>query len=169
MQLLFLEITRYLARSRPHFGWWCLISANQSIVPVDGQAKLTHWGREKNGRHFPDDIYKYIFWKENVKFVPKGPINYIPTLVQIMFWRRPDDNPLSGPMMVRLLTHICVIRPQWVKSYNHSQAEGYSILNYAHQHRSDFSSGSILSISFRVASAALSKPWCNWSNIMEYG
>ena len=46
----------------------------------------------QDGRHFPDDIFKYIFLNENVqilitisqKFVPKGPINNIPSLVQIM-------------------------------------------------------------------------------------
>ena len=32
-----------------------------------------------------------------------------------MAWRRPGDKPLSEPMMVCLLTHICVTRPQWVK------------------------------------------------------
>ena len=76
----------------------------------------------QNGRHFADDIFKCIFLNENVwipikislKFVPKGPINNIPSLVQIMVWRRPCDKPLSEPMMVRLLTHICVTRPQWV-------------------------------------------------------
>ena len=59
--------------------------------------------------------------KISLKFVPKGPINNIPALVQIMAWRRmawrrPGDKPISGPMMVSLLTHICVTRPQWVKS-----------------------------------------------------
>ena len=33
-----------------------------------------------------------------------------------MAWRRPGDKPLSGPIMVRLPTHICVTRPQRVKS-----------------------------------------------------
>ena len=78
----------------------------------------------QNDRHFPDDIFKCIFLNENVwvpieislKFVPKGPINNIPALVQIMAWRRSGDKPLSEPMMVSLLTHICVTRPQWVKS-----------------------------------------------------
>ena len=64
-----------------------------------------------------------IFLNENIrfsikislKFVPKFPINSIPVLVQIMAWRRPGDKPLSEPMMVFLLTHICVTRPQWVK------------------------------------------------------
>ena len=68
------------------------------------------------------DIFKWIFLNENVwisievslKFVPKGPINNIPALVQIMAWRRPGDKPLSEPMMISLLTHICVTRPQWV-------------------------------------------------------
>ena len=33
-----------------------------------------------------------------------------------MAWRRPGDKPLSEPMMVSLLTHICITRPQWVNS-----------------------------------------------------
>ena len=47
-------------------------------------------------------------------FVPKCPIDNIPSLVQIMAWRRPGNKPLSEPMFVRLPTHICVTRPQWV-------------------------------------------------------
>ena len=76
----------------------------------------------QNGRHFPDDIFRCIFSNESVyisikislKFVPKGPINNIPALVQIMAWRRSGDKPLSEPMTVSLPTHICVTRPQWV-------------------------------------------------------
>ena len=34
-----------------------------------------------------------------------------------MAWRRPGDKPLSEAMMVSLLTHICVARPQWVKCF----------------------------------------------------
>ena len=76
----------------------------------------------QNRRHFADDIFKCIFLNENawislkssLKFVPKVRINNIPSLVQIMAWRRPGDKPLSEPMMVSLLTHICVTRPQWV-------------------------------------------------------
>ena len=79
---------------------------------------------KQNGRHVADDIFKRIFLNENIiilswislKFVPKGPINNIPALVGIMAWRRPGDKPLSEPMMVRSPTHICVTRPQWVKT-----------------------------------------------------
>ena len=56
-------------------------------------------------------MYKFAI-KISLKFVPKGPINNIPALVQIMAWRRPGDKPLSEPMMVSLLTHICTTRPQ---------------------------------------------------------
>ena len=78
----------------------------------------------QNGRHFADDILKCIFLNENVwipikislKFVPKGPINNIPALVEIMAWRRPGDKPLSEPVTVGLPTHICVTRPQWVNT-----------------------------------------------------
>ena len=74
----------------------------------------------QNGRHFADNIFKCISLNESdwipieisLKLVPKGPINNIPALVQIMDWRR----PLSEPMMVSLATHICVTRPQWVKA-----------------------------------------------------
>ena len=50
----------------------------------------------------------------SLKFVPRGLINNIPALVQIIAWCRPGDKPLSEPMMISLLTHICVARPQWV-------------------------------------------------------
>ena len=79
----------------------------------------------QNGRHFADAIFKCIFLHENVWIpikiwlgcVPKGQINNILALVQIMAWRRPGDKPLSEPMPVSLLAHIYVTRPQWVNSY----------------------------------------------------
>ena len=74
----------------------------------------------QNGRHSADDIFKcnenvWIPIRISLKFVPQGPNNNIPALIQIMAWRRPGDKPLSGPMMVRLPTHIWVTRRQWVK------------------------------------------------------
>ena len=77
-----------------------------------------------NRRPFADDIFKSIFLNENewisprisLKFVPKVQINNIPAWVQIMAWRRSGGKPLSEPMMVSLLMHICVTRPQWVNT-----------------------------------------------------
>ena len=79
----------------------------------------------QNGPHFAVDIFKCIFLNENIwieinislKIVPKGSINNIPALVQIMAWRQPGDKPLSEPMLFSLLTHICVTRLQWVKGH----------------------------------------------------
>ena len=91
------------------------------VVNIYGRLN-TLWLRQ-NGRHFPDDIFKCISLNENVcisikislKFVPGGPNHNFQPLVQ-MAWRRPGDKPLSELMMVSLLTHICVTRPQWVKA-----------------------------------------------------
>ena len=95
---------------------WCHLS------PLSG--KLNTLRPRQNGRHLADDTFNSIFVNENVrilitfslKFVPNGSINNIPALVQIMAWCRWGDKPLSEPMMVILPTHICVTRPQWVKT-----------------------------------------------------
>ena len=113
--------------------WWF----NQYQLPSGLTEKwLNTLKPRQDGRHYPDDIFKCIFLNENVwisikfslKFVPKGPINNIPALVQIMAWRRPGDKPLSEPMMVRLPTHICVTRPRlflyaelWVTPLLHAE------------------------------------------------
>ena len=104
-----------------HYRWYGLSAARGGIIQG---YKLNTLRPRQNGHRFPDNIFKCIFLNENVwisikislKFVPKGPINNIPALVQIMAWRRSGDKPLSEPMMVSLLTHICVTRPQWVNS-----------------------------------------------------
>ena len=77
----------------------------------------------QNGRHFPDDIFKCIFLNEKVgisfqislTFVPNGSINNKSAIVQVMTWHQTGEKPLSEPLMVSLLTHICITRPQQVK------------------------------------------------------
>ena len=96
---------------RNHFGQllqWCI----NTLRP------------RQNGRHFVHDIFKCIFVNENVwilhkvslKCVPYVRIDNIPALNRIMACHRPGDKPSSEPMMVSLLTHICVTRSQWVKA-----------------------------------------------------
>ena len=79
----------------------------------------------QNGRHFANSIFKCISLNENIwvsikiwlTFVPKGPINNIPALVQIIAWRRLGDKPLSDLMMAHpVYWRIYVTRPQWVNS-----------------------------------------------------
>ena len=96
----------------------------------------------QHGRHFADDIFKRIFLNGNVrisiklslKFDPQGPSNNIPAFVQIMAWRRPGDKPLSESMLVSLLTHICVIRPQWVKKIRWSPGGHHNIKMWSYQY-----------------------------------
>ena len=94
------------------------------VTKLGSHGILNTFRPRQNGRHFPDDIFKCIFFNENLwfrinislKFVPRGRIYNVP----IMAWRRPGDKPLSEPMMVRLLTHACVARPQCVNDSNNS-------------------------------------------------
>ena len=69
---------------------------------------LKHWGLAKMADIFQTTFLKALYWMKMYKFrlrfhgslflgVPAG------------------DKPLSEPMMICLLTHICVTRPQWVK------------------------------------------------------
>ena len=51
-------------------------------------------------------VYEFWFQLHWSLFIG-DPINNIPTLVQIMAWRRPGDKPLFEPITVSLLTHIC--------------------------------------------------------------
>ena len=112
-------ISHYLNQWWPH----SLTIYSPSVCGTRGRWVNTLRPRQ-DGHHFPDDIFICIFLNENewhsikisLKFVPTIPINNIPTLVKIMAWRRPGNKPLSEPMMVRLPTHICISRPQWVNS-----------------------------------------------------
>ena len=100
--------------SRFHHFWMC----------------LTHWGQNKNGGQFTI-IFKPIYSNEkkiyliqiSLKYFPKVPINNMPILVQIMAWCQPGYNPPSEPIMVSLLIHIYVTRPQWVNPESYYQSD----------------------------------------------
>ena len=70
------------------------------------------WSPRQNGRHFADDIFDCIFWNENVWITIKISLNCVPKCPIKKAWRRSGDTPLSEPMTVSLLTHICV---SWVQ------------------------------------------------------
>ena len=104
----------------------CPLRRTPRCNPIWGQVLcVVNTSRPRqNGHIFADDTFKRIFLNKNtrisieiwLKFVPKGPINNIPELVQIMAWHRSGGNPSSEPMMVSLLTYICVTWPQWVNT-----------------------------------------------------
>ena len=83
---------------------------------------------KQNVRHFTRRHFRIHFldWMQDViknvlhKFVPKGATDNIPALFQSMALCWPSDKPLSEPMMVSLLTHICATLSQWVNLVNTS-------------------------------------------------
>ena len=95
---------------------------HSSLVSVVIVENINTLRPRQNGRHSTGDIFKCISLNESIwipikislKFVLKSPINNIAALVQIMAWRWPGNKPLYEPVMVILLTHICITQPQWV-------------------------------------------------------
>ena len=73
--------------------------------------------RRQNWYRFTDNIFKCIFWNENVRRFHWGLfLRFTLTIfLQIMALHRPGNKPLSEPMMVSLLMHIYITRPQWIK------------------------------------------------------
>ena len=73
----------------------------------------------QDGRHLTDNIFKHIFFNEDMwisinisfKFVPKGQINNIPELVQIMAWCRPGNTIWTNDGK---FTDTYMHQPQWV-------------------------------------------------------
>ena len=122
MELISLRCNRDLTSASSYgLGWYKYAIATQWYQFYTTDA----WWfslRRRNGPHFPDDIFKWIFWNKNVwisitislKYVPMGPIINITALVLIMAWHRPGNKLLSETIMVSLLMHICITRPQWV-------------------------------------------------------
>ena len=106
----------------PH-RWFFLPSqragnADSSHIMTSGCASLQwcHNGRDGVSNHQPHHcLLNWLFRRRSKNISKLYATGNIPALVQIMAWRRPGDKPLSEPMMVSLLTHICVTRPQWVK------------------------------------------------------
>ena len=70
----------------------------------------------QNCRHFTDGIFKCIFLNKMYEYRLRFHCSLSPKFELRIFqrwfrmaWRQPGDKPLSEPMVVGLLTHICVI------------------------------------------------------------
>ena len=111
----------------------CYVEAKDTWIVLVNRNSLTHWGRDKMADISQTTFSNAFTWMKihqfrlifhwslfllifhwslflMVKFT-------IPALVQMMAWRRLGNKPLSEPIMVSLLTHMCVTRPQWVKDF----------------------------------------------------
>ena len=95
-------------------------SIHHGLMELEKWALLVHWlsywGPDKMAAFPQTTISNAFSWMKMFKLRLRFLwINNIPSFVQIMAWCKPGDKPLSEPIMVSLLTHICVTRPQWVK------------------------------------------------------
>ena len=114
--------------SKQSWGWWFQTPSCSSLRHCNVKA-------ETKCPPFSKRYFKLIFLNENVrlsikislKFVPRGPINNISALVQIVAWRRPGDKPLYEPVGDSLLTHICFTRSQSVKRLVVSWCTGHNM------------------------------------------
>ena len=86
-QCLILEAWRYLSVAR-----WCFSKWPTSCPTLGVLRMLTKFRRQLH-------LLVYIFIQTSLKFVPIGPIEYKPSLVQILAWHRTGDKPLSEHMM----------------------------------------------------------------------
>ena len=96
-----LNAIEILISERHYHGWWVVNTLRPNKMDAVFQTTFSN-------------AFSWI--KISLKIVPKGPINNIPTLVQIMAWHKPGDKPLSEPMVVSFLRHICITRSQWVNA-----------------------------------------------------
>ena len=79
---------------QPLYNWLCLYVVEHTL------------GLIEHGRHFADIFKLIVLYGSRIlvtisqKFVPKGPVDNILTLVQKMAWRcMAGEKPLSEPMM----------------------------------------------------------------------
>ena len=83
------KMTKDISRDRPH------PHPTPNPINTQGGDKMAAISR----RIFSNEILRILI-QISLKFVPNGPINNEPTLVQIMAWRHKGAKPLSEPMMV---------------------------------------------------------------------
>ena len=94
---------------------FCYPGCIQIYLHIEAETRSPPFRRWRFQKHFLERNV-WILLNISLKFVPENQINNIPSLVQIMAWRRSGDKPLSEPMMVWLPTYICVTQPQWVNN-----------------------------------------------------
>ena len=85
--------------------------------------------------HFLNEIVS-ISIKISLKLVPKGPINNIPALVQLMAWRHPGDKLLSEPMMIISLSIYAPLGlNELIEAPPNGSANCHKIVDHHHHHQ----------------------------------
>ena len=115
------QVMAWCRQATSHYLSQCWLRS-MSPYGVTGSQWAITLKQKHNGRHFPDDTFKWIFLNENVwisikislKFVPRGPINNIPTLVQT---RRQAIIWTNYGLVCWCIYASLDTRPQWVNMF----------------------------------------------------
>ena len=102
---VFLDLHLNERLSKQPWGWWmetpswslwrpCNVNIKNDAILVVRQAVI----QTQTQIIFMSENF-CILIKISLKFIPKGPINNNPALVQIMAWHRIGDKPLTEPML----------------------------------------------------------------------
>ena len=130
-------LVRLLGDYIKHVGGFGLPYAEVRVCVMSGcwwMMSLTHWGWDKMAAIFQTTFSNAFSWMKmyeffieiSLKFVPQGPINNIPALVQIMAWRRPGISVLYEPSV--MIKHVSVILVlDWEKTGTYSPHRKLSI------------------------------------------
>ena len=102
------------------FSWWQRVNIQYLMKPATIKRRFyvsTHWGRNKMAVIFQTTFSSGFSWMKMYEFrlTFHWSLFLGVRLAIFQHWYK----PLSELMMVRLPTHICVTRPQWVKENRH--------------------------------------------------
>ena len=102
---------------------WAVRQGEFPAIPTSSLLRWTYWGRDKMAVISQATLSNAFSRMKMLEFRLKLHwslfLRVQLTISQHWFRQCLGDKPLSEPMMVRLPTHICVTRPQWVKISYH--------------------------------------------------
>ena len=109
-----------LARNWPWSTWYilCRIGCFTIFLITASVLALTHWDRDKMSALSQTTLSNAFSWMQMLEFRLKCHLNLFIRVQLTIFQhcRLAGAKPLSEPMVVRLPTHICVTRPQWINA-----------------------------------------------------
>ena len=97
-----------LVQERRNSSAFAMVLRLSCTKPAIWNHTSTHWWRDKKDSiFFSDDIFRFILLHENCciliqisqEYIPNGPIDNEPALVQIMSWRQIGARPSSEPVV----------------------------------------------------------------------
>ena len=96
--------------------WWPSLLLIHTYINIMWPQRVNSSRPEPSGRHFADDIFKYILLNEKLSILSKISLIFLPedphprqesVLFQVMAWHQIGIKPLFKPMMTQTHVAIC--------------------------------------------------------------